>query len=185
MLLRSARGQTGAASGCAPRWGHARGQLTRSPSISSRACGASNACWSTSAPPLAREVPNAMPKLPDQNSPLAVQERTWSSGPTSYMRRKRHSWMATPRWALRMPLGRLAVPEEKNSTAGSLGRDVAARGSHVQAVALTRVDPGTLFVEGEALGSTHALEFGLRIYAMSSVPWRKGPGRPGRAGPAT
>ena len=62
-----------------------------------------------------------MPKLPDQKNPLAAQQRIMSCGSNPYIRRNRHIWMHTPRWALRMPFGLLVDPDEKNSTAASLG----------------------------------------------------------------
>ena len=126
MLLRSTWSQLGAASSCAHWCGQANGKFTRSAAISSSASAAAKVGCSTSEPPAASVAPSDIPKLPDQKKPLADQHRTWSSGPKPYMRRKRHIWMQTPRCALRMPFGLLVDPDEKNSTAASLGCTAAA-----------------------------------------------------------
>ena len=41
------------------------------------------------------------------------------------MRGQRQHWIATPRWALKMPFGRFVDPDERNSAATSEGSTVA------------------------------------------------------------
>src|SRR6185437_708964 len=72
-------------------------------------------------PPAASVAPSDMTKLPDQKYPLADQQRMLSSGSKPHTRRNRHIWMVMPRCALRMPLGLLVEPDEKNRAPASLG----------------------------------------------------------------
>ena len=90
------------------------------------ASAAANVGCRTRHPPPASVAPSDITKLPDQKKPLADQQRRLSPGSNLHTRRKRHIWIVTPRCALRMPLGLLVEPDEKNNAPASLGRTASA-----------------------------------------------------------